>query len=71
MLQLVQNRAVVISVYRLRKESCRKTCAVDYMPPATAAIEDSHFTGAIPNATFEAFKLQVCCDVDYDRTQDS
>ena len=40
------------------------------MPPAAAAIEDSHFAGAIPNGTFETFKLQVCCDVDYDRTQD-
>ena len=39
--------------------------------PATAAIEDSHFTGTIPNGTFEAFKLQACRDVGYGRTQDT
>lgn len=44
--------------------------AVNCTPPATAAIEDSHFTGTIPNGTFEAFKLQACRDVDYGRTQD-
>ncbi|OCL14414.1 PAF acetylhydrolase family protein [Glonium stellatum] len=62
------NRAVMISLfYPVEKESCRTTCAVDYMPPATAAFEDSHFAGALPNGTFEAFKLQVCCDVESGR----
>lgn len=66
------DHAVVISLfYPLRKESRRKTRAVNYTPPATAAIEGSHFTGTIPNGTFEAFKLQACRDAGYGRTRDT
>ncbi|KAF2814926.1 uncharacterized protein BDZ99DRAFT_458889 [Mytilinidion resinicola] len=53
------NRAIMVSIfYPIDPQGCPKTSLVDYMPPKTAAFEDTDF--GLPNGTFESMKLQTC-----------
>lgn len=59
-----QLRSVMVSAfYPIASANQGNTAIVDYMPPATAAIEDQFYSQyGLPNGTFETLKLSACED---------
>ena len=57
-----QPRSVMISVFRpVPSTSHCQTVLEDYMPPATAAVEDLAYSQyGVPNGTFESLRLSLC-----------
>ena len=57
-----QTRSVMISVfYPVSSASHCQTILSDYMPPATAAVEDLAYSQyGVPNGTFESLRLSLC-----------
>ncbi|KAF1995831.1 hypothetical protein P154DRAFT_333721 [Amniculicola lignicola CBS 123094] len=59
-------RNVMISLfYPVPRKECKKTCAVSYMPPMTAAYTQAFGAQSgieLPNGTITSLQLQVCCE---------
>lgn len=58
-----QPRAVMVSAFYPVSRHCEsKSCRfIDYMPPATAAIEDQDYSQyGLPSGTFEKLEIQLC-----------
>ncbi|ORY19304.1 PAF acetylhydrolase family protein [Clohesyomyces aquaticus] len=48
--------------YPISRNNCPKICPGQYMPPATAALNDQMYGNlGIPNGSFGSFQLQLCC----------